>query len=288
MGASLQICSGEHMKNKDYHDLLWKAAISETAYYYSTDLRNWVGNLGIAVSTGISSVIISFASGTTEIDWGNTLTSVAIGFLGWAIVIFFYNLIWKTPAKLYIESREVTFLRTWKDIELKKYEFPENCGFGVGIAIISHKPMFRYGNNIQREYTIESYPEVESIKLNGRVIYSKIKLPLLMIGKKAVFKKSSEILNQRQFSSLVSSVAISVANWNNDEAWLTDLDEQNNLYLEVDKAYFIQIEMRNSKLEDAPMEGCTVFCDLYYGKDKTTGEMKVSLENLVREPKLAI
>lgn len=275
------------MKNKDYHGLIWKTAINETISYYSTDLRNWIGNLGVAVLTGIASIIYSFASGTSEIDWGNILTSIIAGFLGWAAIMFFYNLIWKIPAELYIETREQSLLRTWKDIELKVYKFPENSGLGVGIAIISHKPLFRYGNNIQREYTIQTFPEIESMKLNGRIVYSRVGLPLLMVGNKAVFKSSSEILNQRQFNNLVSSVAISVANWNSDRAWLTDLEAQNNLNLEIDKAYSIQIEMRNSILEQTPMEGCTVFCDLYYSKDKITGEMKVTLENLVREPRFS-
>jgi len=199
--------------------------------------------------------------------------------------MFFYNLIWKTPAKLYITTREETILRTWKDIEVKAYNFPENSGLGVGIAIISHKPLLRYGNNNQVEYTVETSPEIENIKLNGKIIYSKVRLPLFMMGSKSVFKKSSEILNKRQFNNLVTSVAVSVANWNSEKAWLTDVDEQNDLVLDVDKAYSVVIEMRNSKIEDTQMEGCAIFCDLHYGKDKTTGEMKVSLENLVREPK---
>src|SRR5215207_6305754 len=112
----------------EYHKMVWKAAWDETVAYHIKDLQNLVGNVVIALISGFAYAVYSYNKQGTMIDWFGVALSVLIGFFGWGVIVFFRNLIWTIPAKLYRHRETEAYLYTWNDIEIIPFRFPPSFG----------------------------------------------------------------------------------------------------------------------------------------------------------------
>jgi hypothetical protein len=117
-----------------YEKMLWGKAIKDTVALYRTDWRAWLGNL---VSIALTLLALRVLGGPQVMS--DQLTSILAGIIGAVGGTIFILLVHRmsAPLILYREKETEANKRSWTDIEIKPYRFPENSGFGVGLEILS-------------------------------------------------------------------------------------------------------------------------------------------------------
>jgi len=125
------------------------------------------------------------------------LTSILAGVIGAVGGTIFILLVHRmsAPLILYREKETEANKRSWKDIEIKPYHFPENSGFGVGLEILSDKPREFHVNQV--------FCQITEIKRGWDVIFrGNMQIPLLYVPS---LERRQEIINRKDFNKFVST-----------------------------------------------------------------------------------
>jgi hypothetical protein len=210
--------------------------------------------------------------------------SVVCGFVAWGVILFLVNLFWKVPAKLYRQKETEANLPSWKDVEIKEFEFPSTSGLGVGLEIISHKPKTEVNGIIQDPYINQVMPKLTRISNDDEPQSFPPDLSsLLPIMQGAItFQKTDIIKSPEQLKrDNQSHNVISVARWNEDEAWIKigKKGNEGKVILKEGVAYLVEIEIRDAMINTLGKMFyiCKISCNLLCHKDKD-GSRKVDLK----------
>ena len=111
--------------SKEYHKQVWYATYEETKHNLFGELQNLIGDVVIAIASGLAYAIWSYFKQETPIDWVGVIAAVFIGFFTWAIILFSVNLFWKVPARLYIEKDKEASKFNWDYIKFDKVEIKD-------------------------------------------------------------------------------------------------------------------------------------------------------------------
>lgn len=122
-----------------YHGMIWGKSIQETFDHHIKDLSNLIGNILVALISGITYAVWSFVQQKTMIDWLGVFVSVLTGFFGWALILLIYNLVWKIPAKLYRKKESEANKYTWKDVEIKRLKHPKDYRPTIALMVTNKK-----------------------------------------------------------------------------------------------------------------------------------------------------
>jgi hypothetical protein len=270
-----------------YHKMIWRAAMGATISYYREDIKNFVGNVVSALITGTVSAIISYLRQGTVIDWLNVIGSAVVGFLGWAVLLFLYNLNWKIPAILYRQRETEAFKFTWNDIEVKPFHFPQSFGNGIGLEVISDKNRNVF-NNTSQEFSIQvTKLLIEEFGQGTEIQHPRRELNLLATDL-VVFHPTTSIQNRRDTlnkENWIKHVVAPLAKWDNEKAWIDTKDGNKDLLLEKNVVYRAVVDFNEWSLEDVTSKwGCAVWCNLHYF-EKEKGKMIVEMEIAKRNPR---
>lgn len=116
----------------EYHKSVWHAAQKETNHNLFGEIQNLIGDIVIAVASGLAYAIWSYFQQDTPIDWVGVVAAVFIGFITWAIILFLVNLFWRVPARMYIEKDKEASKFNWDYIEFDKTEIKD------GVVLMAH------------------------------------------------------------------------------------------------------------------------------------------------------
>jgi len=181
------------------------------------------------------------------------------------------------PAKFYTDQKRETNKLTFKDVEIKKYKFPFGHHIGVGLQLLSNKPQTASLTNVVAAASITQ----KGIPINQEVI----KLPLLSKSP-AGFQPCPGILNRRDQDKLNELTAIVMANWNENGAWIVEIDGQKRYFLEENVICIVRIAINGElipPLAGAKLQECLIYCDLLYSKNRK-GQKEVSIIRMQRFP----
>jgi len=112
-------------KSLEYHKVVWRAAREEISHNLFGELQNLIGDIVIAIASGLAYAIWSYVQQDTPIDWVGVIAAVLIGFIIWAVILFLVNLFWKVPARLYIEKDKEASKFNWDYIKFDKTEIKD-------------------------------------------------------------------------------------------------------------------------------------------------------------------
>lgn len=188
---------------------------------------------------------------------------------GWGLLcafatIFLYKLAVEFSQKIHSSVTEAR-KRTFKDIEITPFVFPDGSGFnGVGLNASSFKP-------ISGEYYVNEFiGKIVLISLNGnevgRFTFSEgIELPLIV---------KHGIMFEINRNKIMARM-----NYDKDTSTILFLGEEQNIIKNDGDVSFVTVEMK-ARVGDLDMEGCLARFKLY--RDKNTGRLLIS--NLERFP----
>jgi hypothetical protein len=256
----------------EYELLLWKKAINDTVKLYRTDWRAWIGNLiSIVIALSTLRALVGVQAMSSQLT---TVIAGLIGAVGGGLFILIVHRM-SAPLILYREKEIEANKRSWRDIEFKPYRFPENSGFEVGLQVISSKPSEFQVTNV--------YCQITEIRRGWDVIFhGNMQLPLLFVPS---FERRHEIINQSQFTKLVSGEAIAVANDDGTRAWIQENDATTDVTIDRDVVHKLTLSINGVLFMNVSMDGCLIWCDLLYHQNKENGKMELSLSISEREPR---
>jgi hypothetical protein len=213
----------------EYHKMVWRSALSDILAYYRADIRNWLGEIVVALLSGIGYSVYSYLRSETMIDWLGIFIFFIFGFIGYAVLSFLYRLIWVSPAQTYGKKEAEANLLTWKDVDIKPFDFPQTSGFGVGLEMISHKPKYESSGLIIEHLINEVIPKATIISRTGETEAVQYNLPLL-VGS-TTFERQDIVRSREQLKNDGHlTTAISIANWDENRAWVTIWKKDENIY----------------------------------------------------------
>ena len=205
---------------------------------------------------------------------------------------FVYRLLVIVARKIDTHRREA-FRNTWRDIKVERYKYPSKYHAGVGLQIISNKPQ-HYDDFPNMDVGVgEITPEMISVTQVTQNETSKnfvpIKLPLKGKSKGGigVFSGISNRSYRQQEKTNEYVSGIVVANWDEDQAWIENIDGQKAFNIEEGCYYLSKIEIKSKIIPPGggkDMEPCEVTCELLYNKNKD-GKKEVSISVIDRFPK---
>lgn len=271
------------LKHKAY--LWWKQWGSVFLQTFVSSFWSWF-TIFVAGSIVVFTALLIARSREDVVDLNNYFPP----YIGWGLLIAFagiyaYQLMVTIAEKL--ENYELeAMLFTWRDILFEKYYFKNGTGYSVGLKVISLKPPYAHPAGEYQEYEITFVPEIVHLNLNGESVYSRIKLPVLIMKGDIIFKKSQEVFNQRFLKRHKTFTVIPIAHHDGNHVWVTDAEQNHDKFLELDTRYYAQIEMRESRNFDDKMQGCAVTCEIRPYRNERS-EISILIEVVERFPEFS-
>lgn len=260
--------------------------------YYALYVKTFISLLLSPGWMGGIALILGFFVGTgyywIEKGWDVMIEQAinafvySLAFPGAIAIVFAIIQLIKTPVIIYRNLKAEANKRTFNDVEITPFPFPEGTGFGVGLQIVSDKTP-------QSNFYIDGFAgKIIKIVQNGETRYQgsfqgkvNIELPLVYRRGEMFSKENKTDIANRSYSKNFGSILL-VANCNKDQAIIEKKDEYQDITVIVDKdnACWITIEMKAKVGDFLDIEGCSVTCQLAYDKNKK----RFLLSNLVRTP----
>lgn len=264
----------------EYHKMVWQTAKRYTNSYFRKDRWSWFGGLFTGVFTGLVVPYLLYKLGGYLMPniWLLILVSIisaVIGFALFVLVVCGVNGFVVVPAKIYRDLELEAIKRTWKDIEFKPFHFPENSGLGIGLEILSDKPVQIRITNVYCQIT-------EMTRSYDLIFRGNMQIPLLSISS---LQRTEEIVNEGQLTNSLSGQAIAVANDDGSRAWIQKNDATTDTIIEKDILHKLTISIQGNISDVGTMDWCLIYCDLLYRENKQTGQMEFVLTVTERKPK---
>jgi hypothetical protein len=180
----------------------------------------------------------------------------------------------RLPAKIYYELKTEANKRSWKDIEIKPFRFPENTGLGIGLEIISYK---------SKQFTLtQVYCQIFKITHSYDVEYQgNMQIPLLSLPS---FQRTTDITNKNQTNNLNLGQVIAVAKDDGNRVWIIKNDALTDLTVENNILHKLTIGLDGNLESIGAMDRCTLYCDLLCSKKDPTSKFELSLTITERLP----
>lgn len=258
---------------KKYHQLVWKTAKQDTEIYFRSDRWAWIGG---AISAVVSAALATYAQYVLTMAsmiplWISLLiiaVTTILGLASFVVVLWGWNVLWLVPAKKYQELKIEANKRSWRDVEIKPFHFPENNQLGVGLEVVSNKPdQFKITQVYCLIYEITHSYDVE--------FRGNMQLPLLSFPS---LQRTTEIINKTQTTKLNSGQIMAVANSDGSKAWIEKNDALTDYAIESNILHKLTIGVDGILEHVGTMDRCLLYCDLLYKKNEQTGKMELSLK----------
>lgn len=280
----------------EYHKMVWVEARNLTNRYFLADKRNSFYGVVSAIFSGfVVPYLLQKLGGVTMPNFWLQLFIVVLSTLfGFALIIlidFVSNGIYRVPAMFYRERETEAWGKTWNDIEVKLFRFPDTFVNGVGLEMISDKNRKVHNGGISEEF----YIEVENVIIeefsHGTVTLNPKRELYMYATDLTKFNETNSIQNRRQArikENWIKQVVLLVAQWNNEMAWITTKDNVKDLVLERGVPYRVIINFTKCRIGLSNFEnwGCAVWLNLRY-VENAHGAMKVEIDIVNRNPEYA-
>jgi hypothetical protein len=100
----------------EYHLLVLRTTFSASISDLFGDIKSIIGDFIIAIGTGLAYAIWLYFRENGIIDWLGILISVLCGFALWGFLVFFCNLIWRTPERIYRNEKMKADKLNWNGV----------------------------------------------------------------------------------------------------------------------------------------------------------------------------
>jgi hypothetical protein len=248
--------------------------MNKTREYYALFAKTFISLLLLPGWKGGITLVLGFFIGTGYYlitkGW-NVMVEQAINAFVYSLalpaaitMIFSIIQFIETPVIIYHKLKAEANKRTFKDIEITTFVFPDGSGFnGVGLNVSSFKP-------ISGEYDVNEFiGKIVLIVLNGdevgRFTFSEgIELPLIV---------KHGIMYEINPNKIVAKM-----NYDKDTSTILFLAEEQNLIKNDSDVCVVTVEMK-ARVGDLDMEGCLARFKLYRDKNN-----RLLISNLERFP----